>query len=507
MRVKKAGINVVTNFITYFLGFLPVFIARKVFLDVLGEELLGLSSLYTNIVGMLSIVELGIGTAIIFALYKPFAEDDRSKIKAYIKYYRKFYTSIGLLVLVGGVLLVPFLKIFIKNDVNMTEANIYFILFLLNTVVTYLFSYKISLLYVSQQTYKVSIANTINKVVTVVVQIVLLKILPSYYIYLIVQLIFNCLYYFIINRIIDKQFSWINEEDGELTTEEKGSLSKNVKSLFLHKIGGLLVLSTDNIVISYFLNLNMVAKYNSYNLVISSLQSVIVSTLASITSSVGNLLTENNKENSYLVHKRLFFLNFWIAAFVTIGLFNAMDQLIVVWMGESQLLNRFTITVVLINFYFMLMRNSVESFKEAGGLYYQDRFASIIEAVVNLVSSIILVNLIGLPGVFIGTLISNVTVLFWVKPKIVYKYIFKKPLINYFITYIKYLGIGIVVLFITRITTAQFRELYSWGGFILNCIINVIVINLSLLVIFWRNEEFNYFKGILGKVVNSVLKR
>ncbi|WP_404987684.1 lipopolysaccharide biosynthesis protein [Clostridium culturomicium] len=504
MRVKKAGINVFVSLVTYIISFFPVFIVRKMFLTYLGEELLGLSSLYTNIIGLLAIVELGIGTAIIFALYKPFAEDDKVKIKGYVDFYAKFYRITGCIVSALGLCIIPFLNFFIKGQVGMVEARIYFILFLVNTVISYFFSYKLCMLYVSQQGYKVSILNTAAKVAIAVLQIISLKLFASFYIYLIIQIVVNLIYYLVTNLYIDKNFKWLKTTDGHISNEEKSSLSKNMKALFIHKLGGLIVLGTDNILISTFLNLNIVAKFNSYNMVISSAQSIIISGLSSITASIGNLLTEEDNDKSYEVHKKLFFINFWIASFVTISLFNTLEQFVVIWLDKTQLIDSFTVAILLINLYFMLMRSSIDSFKEAGGIYYQDRYVAIIEAVVNLVSSLILVKLIGLPGIFLGTLISNFGVIFWIKPMLVYKYIFKKEVKNYFKVYFKYMLVALVPLVTTIVITSSIKNVYTISFFLLNCVINIIVINVIYMVVFRNTNEFKYYKNIAMGLIKKI---
>lgn len=501
MRTKKAGINVIVNLVTVILGFLPSFIVRKVFLDSLGNELLGLSSLYGNIIGLLSMVELGIGSAIIFSLYRPFAQGDREKIKGYLDYYNKFYKVIGFIILVLGLLITPFLNIFIKNGVNMVDAKVYFILFLINTFITYLFSHKLCIINVAQEGYKLSIATTISKISIAIVQLVVLKIYPSFYLYLSVQILINLIYYIVINKYIDNKYDWIKNTIGKIDNTEKQNLTKNVKALFLHKIGGMLVFGVDNIVISAFINLTVVGVYNNYNMIIGSIQTIISSALSGVTSSIGNLLTEDNSEKVFEVHKKLFFLSFWIVSFMTISLSNTIKQFVLLWLGESQILDSFTIAILLINFYFILMRSSVERFKEGAGIYHEDRFAPLFEGAINLTASIILVKIMGLPGVFLGTLISNLCVIFWVKPKIVYKYVFNKKLSLYFKMYFYYLFIGCIPLIATNILTFKLKSTITITSFFYNCLINIMVINVIYIIIFKNKDEFKYFKNIIFNIL------
>ncbi|MDZ5000036.1 oligosaccharide flippase family protein [Clostridium perfringens] len=501
MRTKKATINTIVNIILYIIAFLPSFLVRKVFLDKLGGELLGLSSLYGNIIGVLSMVELGIGSAIVFALYKPFSNNDRVKIKGYLNYYAKFYRIVGFTILLIGIFIIPFLNIFIKNSINIIDARIYFVLFLINTFISYLFSYKICILNVAQENYKISGATTISKLCISILQVFSLKFHPSFYTFIVIQIVVNLVYYIILNRYIDNKFKWLKTTKGNITNEEKHSLIKNVKALFLHKIGGMLVFGVDNIVISSFVNLDVVGRFNSYNMIIGVIQGGVGNAVDGVTASVGNLLAEGNEENSYMVHKRLFFLNFWVVSFIVISLYNTLEQFIIIWLGKDQILDRFTLILMLSNLYFLLMRSSVEMFKSGAGIYHQDRFAPILEGGINLVSSIVLVKFIGLPGVVLGTLISNLTVIFWLKPKMVYKYVFNKPLKEYFFMYFKYLLIGLIPLIITKYLTIKLRNSQLLIGFIENCIVNIVVINSLYMVIFRKNENFKYFKEVIKNIL------
>jgi O-antigen/teichoic acid export membrane protein len=500
MRLRKASINIFINMITYILGFLPIFFVRKIFLVVLGNELLGLSSLYGNIIGILSIVELGIGTVIMFSLYKPFAENDIVKVKGYLNYYSRFYSIVGGVVLIIGILLLPCLNLFIKNEINMMEAQLYFVLYLINTIISYLFSYKICILNVSQEGYKVSISITVSKLITAILQVIILKFIPSFYLYIFIQILINLVYYILLNRYIDGRFKWIKTTEGNISNEDKEIMIKNVKALFLHKLGGIVLLSADGLVISSFINLNVVGRYYSYNMIIAALQGLISNALSGATASIGNLLVEEDKEKAYKIHSRLFLINFWVVSFMTIFLWNTIKQFITLWLGADQALDELTVGLLLVNFYFVSMRGSVERFKEASGNYYQDRYSPICEAVINIISSIILVKIIGLPGVFLGTLISNLSIVFWIKPKITYKYIFDRKLSEYFKTYFKYLFIAAVPLLITHFLTQGLRNISNIYAFGFNCLVNLIVINLIYIIIFLKNEHFIYFKDLLLKL-------
>ena len=499
MRTQKAMENAIVGIFCYLMAFIPQFILRKIFLETLGEEILGLNSLFTNLICYLSIAEMGIGSAIIFSLYRPFAEGNRIKIKGYLDYYAKFYKVAGSIIFVVGLILLPFLNILLHNnlDVNIHQAQWYFILFLINTYISYLFTYKFCLLNVAQENYKVSIANTVAKIITAILQFIGLLLLPRFDIYIAIQIIINFIQYIILNQHIDKKFEWLKDVEGEITQLEKARLTKNVKALFIHKIGYIFVFGTDNIVISAFVNLSAVAKYNNYNMIINAIQGVVKSAIGAITPSIGNLLVEKDSSESYKVHQRLFLLNFWISSFVVIVLYNLSTQFIILWLGTDATIDNLTLSVVLINFYFYLMRSPVDSFKDGSGRYHEDRYAAIFEGAINLVFSIILVQKIGLVGVFIGTLISNITVLFWVKPLITYKYVFNRPLIDYFKTYFKYCLISLIPLIVTTILTKSIKLNATFSMLIINGLINTVVINFIYLFIFKNDENFIYLKELI----------
>ena len=479
MRTQKAMKNAIIGIITYLLAFLPQFIVRKAFLDTLGEEVLGLNSLFMNLISYLSIVEMGISSAIIFSLYRPFAEGDKVKIKGYLDYYDKFYKIAGTIIFILGLILLPFLHVFINNDldVNIQQAQWYFILFLVNTYISYLFTYKFCLLNVAQESYKISIANTMTKFATAILQFIALIVFPRFDIYIFIQIIVNLIQYIILNRYIDKKFKWLKIIKGEITKQEKADLTKNVKALFIHKIGSIFVFGTDNIVISAFINLSAVARYNNYNMIINAIQGVVRAAISAITPSIGNMLVEKDATESYKVHQRLFLLNFWVSSFVVIVLYNVSTQFVTSWLGADATIDNLTLSVVLINFYFYLMRSPVESFKEGSGRYHEDRYASIFESAINLTLSIILVRKIGLVGVFIGTFISNVAVLFWVKPLITYKYVFNRSLLDYFKTYFKYCFIALIPLIATIILTKEIKSNATFLMVIINVFINTFIIN------------------------------
>lgn len=504
MRKKKTIINASVNILSLVLAFLPNIIVRKTFLDTLGSEILGLVSLYSNIIGWLSIVEMGIGTAIVYSLYKPFYDKDYFKVSAYINYYKFFYTSVGFIIILLSIIISPFMKNFISGSINSTFVSIGFILFALNTLISYMFSHRLCILNVAQESYKITLTTSLSRLVISIFQYIALQIYPNFYCYILIQIIVNYIYYKIINMYIYKKYSYIFKIEGVLEQSEKYDLSINIKSLFMHKIGSLITFSTDSIIISKSLGLSVLTKYTNYQIIISAAQSLFNAIMGGATASIGNLIYEGNKQNTYNVFKNMMFLNFWLGSFIVISLYNTLDQFIILWLGKENTIDSITLILILFNTYFIYMRQSVETFKSASGIFYQDRYAPICEALINLFASLYLVNKIGLSGVFLGTLCSNLLVVFWVKPYILYKYLFKKNIIGYFYMYFKYMIIGFIPLFITNFLTSSFKYNYSFNSFIINCIINIIVINIIYTIIFYKSDEFKYFKNIFINIIRKI---
>lgn len=493
MRKKKAFINASVNIISFIISFIPNLVVRRYFLQTLGSDILGLSSLYTNIIGWISIIEMGIGTTIIYSLYKPFAHENKEEINGYMKLYRKFYRIIGIIVLIIGFVISPFVKFFINGNIEENIVIVGFIMYLLNTFLSYMFTHRLCILNVAQNGYKVTIATTISKLVIATLQVVMLNLYPNFILYILIQIVINLIYYIMINVYISNQYPWLNEADGQLEKEKEKNLLKNVKAMFMHKIGELVVLSTDNIVISKFVGLTELSKYTSYNMIISAFQSIVTNGLRGITASIGNMLIEGNKLKAYDIHKKVFFINFWVVSFLTISLYNTLNQFVVIWIGKENLLDNYTFLVILINMYFASMRGSIERFQEGSGYYQQDRYAPMVEAAINLIVSIALVSKIGIVGVFIGTLVSNFTVVFWTKPYVVYKYVFNVELKEYFKMYFKYAFIAYLVLLITNKLTLGFKFEYTISAFIINVLINILTINSIYVLLFMKKDEFKYF--------------
>lgn len=502
--IKNSIVAIITNGISIIIGM----IAQAIFLKQLGAEYLGINGLFSNIISMLGIIELGLGSTIIYHLYKPIAEQDIERIKTLMGFYKKCYRIIAVIVAIIGIILLPFVHIFV-GEISI-NINIYLIfgLFLIDSVCSYLLTYKRSILYANQKTYIVNIVHIGYIVFMNLIQIIILMIFKNYILYLIIKIIFRILENIIISIIANKKYSYITEKNNQdidkLTLED---IKIKIKGLLFHKISAYVVNSTSNIVISIFLGVATVGLYSNYNLIINALNTIINQVFSSIVASVGNLLTENQLEKNIKTYDRMLFINFWIAMFCAISYFCLIQPFITIWVGKEYLLGISVIATITILFFLQTMRKTLNCFKEAKGIFYEDRMVAIAEAIINIVVSVLMVNMIGLTGVLIGPIVGHIYILTYAYPKYTYVPIFKKDVKGYLLSNLKYLLIFLVLAIITYGVTMIFEFDNIILQLIYNAIICVIVPNVLLIMIFRKSDEFKYVKDLSTNLIKNCIKK
>ena len=500
-RTSSSIKNLIFAFIGQAAGIVMNFIARVVFLRILTAEYLGLNGLFTNILSMLSLMELGVGTAMTFSLYKPLATSDKEKIKSLMNLYRKSYIIIGILVLVIGIGITPLLPYFIDEVPKINEnINLIYILFVINTAISYFYSYKRSLISSDQKRYIATAYRYIFYCLLNIMQIIILLLTKNYIWYLITQIIFTFAENVAISKKADKLYPYLKEKNiNKLEKEDTEKIKKNVVAMIGHKIGGIIVGGTDNIILSKFVGLVEVGIYSNYYLIINAMQTLFSQVINALTPSIGHLLVEEDYNKNYAVFKKINFINFWITTFSGICILNLIDPFITLWIGEKYLLGFDVLIVLVLNYYQRMMRYSYSVFKEAAGIYYEDRFVPLIESVLNIIFSIILLKIFGLKGVFIGTLVSSLALWGFSYPKYVYKKLFNQNMKSYIFENIKYLIIFILLVILSIIKVFIFKFDSAFITLFINLIISIIIPNLIIILIFHKNEEFKYFIKLICK--------
>ena len=404
MRTKYSLINITFGIGNQIIITLLSFVSRTVFISTLGIEYLGINGLFTNILAMLTLAEAGLGASIVYSLYKPVAENDYHKINVLMKFYRNTYMVIALIILVLGLSIMPFLDFIIK-DSNVENVHLIYLIFLLNTVAPYFYVHKNSFLNVCQKGYIVTGIYSVSSILSVLIKIAILHYTQNYILYLIIDSVITIANSIILAIIVNKMYPYLkNKVKDKLDNETRKDITKNVKAIVLQNIGNYLVFGTDNIIISSFVSVAAVGLYSNYNMLIEICRTFINQVFNNIYHSVGNLVAKESVEKVYSIYKTYRLLNFWLYSFFTIFLAIMLEPFITLWIGSEFLMEEGLLFILLFIFYEKGMRNSITTIKTTAGIFHEDRFAPLIQAAINLVISIVLVQSMGIIGVFIGTL-------------------------------------------------------------------------------------------------------
>jgi O-antigen/teichoic acid export membrane protein len=504
MRVKNSVRNIIAGIIMQVVVMFLNFLSRAVFVRFLSIEYLGVNGLFGNILSMLNLAELGIGSIIIYSLYKPLAVDDKNKVASYVRFYKVSYNLIGFIILVVGMIITPFLHVFIKEMPDIPNLQYIYILFLLDTCSTYFLGYKSAILQADQKKYILATVTLLQQVASNIAMIIILITTRNFILFLVIRVLIHILQNIVIVYIVNKKYGYLKSFNShiKLRKEDKKELFTNLRKVIVSKIGDYCVLSTDNLIISYFLGVYPVGLLSNYVLIMNAVSGLIIQVFDGITPSFGNLIVTETAAKKYSVFKIIMFLNFWISGFSTICLYILINPFISLWIGEKYTLEPKIVSLLVLNFFILGMRTSINIPRNTSGLFTKDSYASLVEATVNLVISIFLVKRIGIAGVLIGTTISAVSVQFFTVPYFSYKFVFKQKLLQYYLHYFQYCIITIIAL----VTTQYLCNVLAMGTdiviFIQKLTLCCILPNFIFFLIFRNTEEFIYLK----KQINWLIK-
>lgn len=511
MRTKSATVNSLTAIIQKMIETILSFIYRSIFIKFLGMTYLGVNGLFTNIFSIMSLAELGIGSSIIFLLYKPLYEKDEKRVSQLMMLFAKTYKIIATVILIFGLMVIPLFPTFINaEDLQIPNLVFIYILLLLNTASSYIFSYKRSLLEADQKAYISTINLSIFSIINTSVRILLILITKSYILTLVVSILITLISNIFISVKVNKLYPYLTKTKEKLDKLTLKEISKRMKAIMMHKIGNIVITSTDNIVISKYINLISVGIYSNYTMITNIIYSTFSTIFVSITSSVGNLKVSGDNEKSEPIFNKLLFLNYAMYFFTFVFLMNIFNDFIYVWIGNDYLFSKLTVFLIVICLYISGMRHIPVTFINSSGLNLNTRYKAILEAVVNLVVSIVLAQTLGINGVIIGTIVCYLVGSVWIEPVVLYKRWFNKKPTSYFIKYVSYLLFAIVSSFGIGFLLSKL-SVNSWGLLFLKSFIVMIISILLFVIMFFKTEEFKYFKDIsldfLKKAKNKIIKK
>lgn len=503
--VRNMWVGTFFQVLSLFLGF----VSRTIFIKILGEEYLGLNSLFTNILTILSFAELGIGNAIIFNMYKPLANNNTKQLKKLINFYKKTYTIIGSVILFIGLIIIPFIPNFIDEIPNIKE-NIYliYILFLIDTSISYFFSYKTSIISADQKNYIVVMYTYIFKICQIILQLVLLYFTREYLLYLVLQVINTFLTNLFLSYKSSKMYPFLKElGNNQLPKKEKDTIFSNVKALVIYKLDSVILNGTDSIIISKYLGLAVLGLYSNYYLLVSAITQILSQLFNAFTSSIGNLIAKENKEKSKEVFNQLYYFTVMIYCVVCICLYLLFNDFITIWLGKKYLLSNFVVFTIVGHMYVNGVQFAGFTFRNASGNFIQFKYAPIFSSIFNIFLSIVLAKYLGLGGVFLATIIARLSTSTWIDPYIVYKNVFKENVLEYFVKYIKYLVI-ILICFIPCYYLSSLINVTNIGWFIVKGFVLVLASMTTFLLFTFKTNEFVGLKGrILTFIGSKKLKR
>lgn len=479
------------------------FVCRTFFIRLLGAEYLGVNGLFSNILSMLSLAELGIGPAIVFSMYKPIAYNDELHIAKLMNFYKAAYRVVAGVVASIGIILLPFLDFLIKDTSGIENLRLIFILILSNTVISYFYAYKGSMLNADQKGYIVVVIRNIFAVIQNVAQIVVLMITGNFLLYLIVQIITTFMGNLVQAVYVDKKYPFlVVYRDERIEKSEKKDIMKRVRGMMMHKIGGFVLNGTDNLVLSKFVGLAAVGIYSNYSMIIAMVKTYVTFFSSGISASVGNLIAKETKEKSYTVFKTIFFVYFWLYSLCFICFWVLFKPFIQWWIGSDFLLGNVTLFIVLLNFYCNGIQECVNTFTNATGFFWETRHKPIAECIINLAVSIILAAKIGIVGVFIGTMVSFVCT-FWINPIVLYRKQFNKNVIRYFARFAIYLLLATILAIFTECLCSAVSINATILNIVFRCVICILLPNAVFLLLFFKTSEFEYCFVLIKNIIHK----
>ena len=496
-RSQNAARNIIFGVLVKIYSLFVPFIIRTVMIYTLGMQYLGLNSLFVSVLSVLNLAELGVGSAMVFSMYKPIAEDDKDTICALMRLYKIYYRIIGLAILVIGLFLTPFIPKLISG--TLPEGMNVYILYLMNlasTVITYwLFAYKNCLLSAHQRS---DITHKINMIIITVqygVQIVILVVLKNYYIYIMILFLFSAIENIVRALVVDKLYPQYRAV-GKLPQSEIKKINQRVRDLFTSKIGSIIVDSVDTVVISAFLGLTALAIYQNYFYVITSITGFVTIIFTSCTAGIGNSIITETKEKNYNDLKKFMLIISWISGFCICCFACLYQPFMEIWVGKENMLS-FSFVVCLCVYFFVKQINSLLNlYKDAAGIWHEDRFRPLVTALTNLGMNLVMVQFWGLYGILLSTVLSMLIVgMPWLLHNL-FTVLFRKSAREFLVKMLQYMFVSAIVCAVC-IGVCSFIKIGLIPTIIIRGIICCILSNIVFYIIYRRFPEFEQVKALV----------
>lgn len=495
MDKKKGIINVATSIIFKFALIILNIIVRRFIIQYIGEEINGLNSLYISILDVLSVAELGVGSAITFCMYQPIVDGDENKVTALYKLFVKLYLIIGGIIAVTGCALMPALP-YLAKDYQSVSVNLYltFGLMLVSVVISYLFSAKTSLINAYKNNYITTTITSLGSILQCGLQIVALVIFRSFTLFLICRIISVVLQWIATEIYARRKYGNIINAKQKLDVESRKEVTKNIKAMFMHKIGGILVNTADSIIISAFIGITILGKYSNYTTIVIAMVSVLSLCFSPLTSVIGHMFVESSEDSALRYFKFFYTVNFLIGTVFFLGYYAIIDNLVAI-LFVGNLLAKTISFVITLNYFIQFMRQAELLFRDSTGTFYYDRWKPLIEGLLNVILSILFVLIFpeeyNVVGVIVATIITNLFICHIVEPYVLYKHAFKRRVRSYYIRNYLYILMFAAVLIALHFSMQSFEN--KWLELLVNGSIAIAIAIVPCLIAILLNKDFIYY--------------
>lgn len=496
MDKKKAALNVGVSIFFNLLVLVTNILTRRLVIQFIGEQILGLNDLYLSIINVLSVAELGIGSAITFSMYKPMVEGNDAKVAALFRLFTKIYLVVGAIILIGGLAVMPALPYLAKGYETAGE-NLYltFGLMLLSVVMSYVYSAKTSLINAYKNNYITTAIDSSGTIFMRCLQIGVTVLFRSFFAYLCCRVLTVALQWAVTEIISRVKYGKVMKIKASLDGETKKEVTKNVKAMFMHKIGGVLVNSADSLIISAFIGVAVLGKYSNYTTIMTALVSLISLAFTPLTSVLGHMCAEENKETAQRYFRFFYTVNFILGAIFFLGYYAVIDNVIYILLGSNLELNRAIAFVITLNNFVSFMRRSVMLFRDATGTFYYDRWKPLGEGICNIVLSIIFVLVFPeefkVVGVIVATIITNILICHVVEPYVLFKHFFGAPVRKFYLR--NYLSIAAFTALLILTDYCMVDIGRQWLNFVANGFIAVGIGLVPCAVAVLTNRDVRYY--------------
>lgn len=493
-RTFKSTKNAVYAIICQAITLILSFITRALFIDYLSSTYLGLNGVFSNIISFLCLAELGVGNVLLYNLYGPIRNKDHKKVFQVLNLFKKYYKIISIIILTLGLLAIPIIPFILTGVKFSIEILVIYLLFLCNTVCSYLYAYKMAILTADQKNYIVSGVTVFTTILKEGLQIIVLIIFKNYYLFLIITIVTTILKNILLNIQSNKILSnYKIKEVEEMDKESKKKIFSDFKDIFMYKVANVAIYSTDNILISSLLSRGtvLVGIYSNYLLITEALNKLISAAFQAFTGSIGNLNSGKNTEKKYDIFNSLSFMAYWIYGVCCTCLLLLINPFINLFAGSEYIFSTIIVIIIIVAFYIDGTFIPVWIFRETAGIFKKSKRGVIILAITNIILSIILGKIFGIAGILGATVISRLFTTYWYEPYLIFSKYLNKSFKEYIFNNIKFLIKNLIVILITY-SIFDNIVIASYFDFIIYGILIFVTANILLLILNFREFEFKF---------------